>query len=96
MVFYPASAWRRSATHKDIIPGKTFETYAEAKAFVLNYGHDSDDVVFIQINGEWALAWGYNDSGELLVCAEDAMWSNAIPISKFIQRQTNKKGEDNQ
>ena len=40
MVFYPASAWRRIATHKDIIPGKTFATYAEAKAFELNTGHD--------------------------------------------------------
>lgn len=45
MIFYPASAEHRWATHHDIIPNQTFASYEEARSFVLKYGHDSDDSV---------------------------------------------------
>lgn len=87
MIFYPASAEHRWATHHDIIPDKTFASYDEARSFVLSYGHDSDDVVFVQINGEWAMAWGYDKQGRLLVCREHEGASSCVPIDEFIARQ---------
>lgn len=94
MIFYPASAERRLATHNDIIPNQTFTSYAEAKAFVLRYGHDSDDVVFVKINDEWALAWGYDDQGRLLVCKESEGWCDSIPVDEFIKQQNMNVGAE--
>lgn len=80
LLFYPASAFRRIATPDDIIPGYEFTSYREAKIFVCNYGHDSDDVVFVKINEEWMLAWGYDKQGRLLVCKSNEGWIDSVPL----------------
>lgn len=88
MIFYPASAERRPANHNDIVPNKTFTSYEEAIKYVCAWGHDSDDAVFVRVNGEWARAWGYDDKGNLLVCEENGFASKAIPLDKLIERQS--------
>lgn len=86
MTFYPAFGPRRSATNEDIVQGRTFDNFREAKLFVSRYGHDSDDAVFTNIDGRWIRVWKQDCHGNLLVTDELGAWCEAVPLHEYLQR----------
>lgn len=86
MTFYVAVADRRRATHEDIIKGRTFDDFREAKMFASKLAHDSDEAVLTNIDGEWVRVWKWDGNGDLLVTGELGAWIDAIPLREYLKK----------
>lgn len=81
MKFYVAHAFRRTATHKDIIKERIYNSYEEAKNNRL-FIDDGDSCVLIRIDSNWWRIWDVRKDGDFLVSPEYGGFNTSVPMKR--------------